>query len=202
MNLDNKIPILEEFYSIQGEGFNTGKPAYFVRVGGCDLGCRWCDSKESWTPEAHQWIPIREVVERILKTPARTVVVTGGEPMMYNFDSFCNAMLNHSITTMIETCGAHPFSGRWDWVCLSPKKQKPPVDEAFVYADELKMIVFENEDFAWAEACAKKVRKTCRLYLQPEWSRFNENRHKIVTYAKNNPMWNISIQIHKYLQIP
>ncbi|MDD2200340.1 MAG: 7-carboxy-7-deazaguanine synthase QueE [Bacteroidales bacterium] len=199
---DIKIPVLEEFYSIQGEGANTGKPAYFVRVGGCDLGCRWCDSKETWFPEEHQWIPISEVVERILHTPARTVVVTGGEPMIYNFDSFCYEMHINNINTMIETCGAHSFSGEWDWVCLSPKRQKAPIDLAYKLANELKIIIFEDEDYNWAELCATKVDKNCKLYFQPEWSRFKINRHKVVEYAKLNPQWNISLQIHKFLEIP
>lgn len=202
MDKDNKIPVSEEFYSIQGEGYNTGKPAYFVRVGGCDLGCQWCDSKESWSPQENQWVHVSEIVERILSTPARTVVVTGGEPMMYDFDSFCKQMKKHNIVSMIETCGAHSFSGSWDWVCLSPKRQQAPLEIAYKLANELKIIIYENEDFNWAETCAKKVDSNCKLFLQPEWSRFDQNRHLIVEYAKNHPEWNISIQIHKYLQIP
>ncbi|MDR2010583.1 MAG: 7-carboxy-7-deazaguanine synthase QueE [Bacteroidales bacterium] len=199
---EDKIPILEEFYSIQGEGFNTGKAAYFVRVGGCDLACRWCDSKESWKPEIHQFVKIRNILDRIKQTPADTIVVTGGEPLTYNFDNFCELMTEAGLALMIETSGAYPLSGKWDWICLSPKRQKPPKNDYFEKANELKVIVYENEDLLWAEECAKKVNKSCVLFLQPEWSKFAVTKNMVVDYVKNNPRWNVSIQTHKFLKIP
>ncbi len=199
---DDKIPILEEFYSIQGEGFNTGKAAYFVRVGGCDLACRWCDSKESWKPEVHQFVKIQSILDRIKQTPADTIVVTGGEPLTYNFDKFCELMSAANLKLMIETCGAYTFSGQWDWICLSPKRQKPPKDEYFEKAGELKVIIYEDADFLWAEECAKKANDSCVLFLQPEWSKFAITKNMVVDYVKNNPKWNVSIQTHKFLRIP
>ncbi len=196
------IPILEEFYSIQGEGFNTGKAAYFVRTGGCDLACRWCDSKETWKPETHHFIPISDIIDRVNKTNADTIVVTGGEPLIYNFDHFCKIAKQSELTLMLETCGAHDFSGDWDWICLSPKKQKPPQNLYFSKLNELKIIIYEQSDFEWAEECAKKVHDNCVLLLQPEWSRFNDTGKMVVEYAKNNPKWNVSVQIHKFLKIP
>ncbi|MDL2262529.1 7-carboxy-7-deazaguanine synthase QueE [Bacteroidales bacterium OttesenSCG-928-I21] len=198
----NKIPILEEFYSIQGEGFNTGKAAYFVRVGGCDLACHWCDSKESWKPETHQFIEIQSILDRIKQTPADSIVVTGGEPLIYNFDNFCKLMSAANLKLMIETSGAYTFSGNWNWLCLSPKRQKAPKKEYFEKANELKIIIYEDVDFLWAEECAKKVSKSCRLFLQPEWSKFDTTKIMTVDYVKNNPKWNISIQTHKFLNIP
>ena len=197
-----KIPVLEEFYSVQGEGFNTGKAAYFVRIGGCDLACRWCDSKESWKPEIHQFKPIEEIIRRVRKTSANTIVVTGGEPMIYNFDEFTKIARNEGLTVMIETCGAHSFSGVWDWVCLSPKQQKPPRPEFFQFANELKVIIYEESDFAWAEDCANKTPKSCALFLQPEWSRLDKTGIMVVEYVKQNPKWNVSVQTHKFLRIP
>lgn len=199
---DKKIPILEEFYSVQGEGFNTGKAAYFVRVGGCDLACRWCDSKETWKPEIHQFVKINSIIERVKQTKADTIVVTGGEPLIYNFDEFCKSAKDAGLTLMIETCGAHPFSGRWDWICLSPKRQKPPQEMYYQKANELKVIIYEDSDFLWAEECAKKVNSSCALFLQPEWSRFETTKNMVVDYVKNNPKWNVSIQTHKFLRIP
>ncbi len=199
---NDKIPVLEEFYSIQGEGFNTGKAAYFIRTGGCDLACHWCDSKESWNPEIHQFVSIQQIIARVKSTPADTVVVTGGEPLMYNFDRFCELARQNNLTLMIETCGAHTFSGDWDWVCLSPKKQMPPDTIYFEKLNELKIIIYEESDFAWAEECANKVSKKCVLFLQPEWSQFEKIGKTLVEYVKNNPKWNISIQTHKFLKIP
>ncbi len=199
---DNKIPVLEEFYSVQGEGFNTGKAAYFIRIGGCDLACHWCDSKETWKPEIHHFVTISEIIARVKQTPADTIVVTGGEPLIYNFDNFCKEARQAGLVLMIETCGAHTFSGVWDWVCLSPKKQKPPMLEYFQIADELKVIIYEDNDFDWAEDCANKITKSCVLFLQPEWSRFEITGKMVVDYVKNNPKWNVSVQTHKFLKIP
>lgn len=201
LDLD-KIPVLEEFYSIQGEGYNTGKAAYFIRIGGCDLGCRWCDSKETWKPEIHQFVPISDIIKRVKQTPADTIVVTGGEPLIYNFDAFCDLAHEANLVLMLETCGAHDFSGKWDWICLSPKKQKPPKYEYFELADELKVIIFEEDDFLWAENCSNKVTSNCVLFLQPEWSKFIKNGKKVVEYVKNNTKWNVSLQVHKFLKIP
>jgi organic radical activating enzyme len=199
---DDKIPILEEFYSIQGEGFNTGKAAYFVRVGGCDLACHWCDSKESWKPEIHQFVKINEILKHVKNTAANTLVVTGGEPLIYNFDKFCDILKTAEYTLMIETCGAHNFSGKWDWICLSPKRQKPPLANYYESANELKVIIFEEDDLLWAEECANKVNNSCVLFLQPEWSKSEKTCKMVVDYVKNNPKWNMSVQTHKYLRIP
>ena len=197
-----KIPILEEFYSIQGEGFNTGKAAYFVRVGGCDLACRWCDSKESWYPEIHHFIEIQSIIDRVLQTPANTIVVTGGEPLTYNFDDFCELAKSNNFTLMLETSGAYPFSGNWDWICLSPKKQMQPINDYYNKCNELKVVIYEDSDLIWAEECAKRVNNTVELYLQPEWSRFETTKEMVVNYVKKNPKWKISIQVHKFLNIP
>ncbi|MDD3685330.1 MAG: 7-carboxy-7-deazaguanine synthase QueE [Bacteroidales bacterium] len=202
INIAGKIPVLEEFYSVQGEGFNTGKAAYFVRTGGCDLGCHWCDSKETWKPEMHEFVEITEILNRVKSTPADTIVVTGGEPLMHNFDEFCRQAKAQGLTLMIETCGAHSFSGVWDWVCLSPKRSKPPKSEYFQIANELKVVIFEEKDFLWAEECANKITRSCVLFLQPEWSRFEKTGTMVVDYVKNYPKWNVSIQTHKFLRIP
>ncbi|PLX06406.1 MAG: 7-carboxy-7-deazaguanine synthase QueE [Marinilabiliales bacterium] len=199
---EDKITILEEFYSIQGEGFNTGKAAYFVRTGGCDLACRWCDSKESWKPEEHQFVSIKNILKRVAETSADTIVVTGGEPLIYNFDRFCELAKENKQTLMIETCGAHEYSGNWDWVCLSPKKQKPPQSIYFQKLNELKVIIYDKTDLEWAEECANKVSDNCVLFLQPEWSRFEETGKVVVEYVKNNTKWNVSVQAHKFLKIP
>ncbi|MDD3741342.1 MAG: 7-carboxy-7-deazaguanine synthase QueE [Bacteroidales bacterium] len=199
---EDKIPVLEEFYSIQGEGSNTGKAAYFIRIGGCDLGCRWCDSKESWKPEIHQFVLISDIINRVKQTSADTIVVTGGEPLIYNFDKFCELAHQQGLVLMLETSGAHDFSGFWDWICLSPKKQKPPKSEYYQLASELKVIIYEEDDFLWAEDCANKISNTCVLYLQPEWSRFEKIGKKLVEYVKNNTKWNVSVQVHKFLKIP
>ena len=198
---NDMIPVLEEFYSIQGEGFNTGKAAYFVRVGGCDLACQWCDSKDTWKPEKHQFVKIVDIIKRVKQTPADTIVVTGGEPLIYNFDRFCEIASRQNLTLMIETCGAHKYSGKWDWLCLSPKSQKPPSKKYFEELNELKMIIFQESDLEWAEVCAKKVKPSCVLYLQPEWSRYETTSKIVVDYVKNNPKWNVSIQTHKFLKI-
>lgn len=199
---EDKIPVLEEFYSIQGEGFNTGKAAYFVRTGGCDLACRWCDSKESWKPEKYQFVAINDILERVKQTSADTIVVTGGEPLMYKFDRFCIKAKEKGLTVMIETCGAHDYSGDWDWICLSPKEQMPPKQIYFQKLNELKVIIYQESDLKWAEECANKIQHNCVLFLQPEWSRFEETGKLVVNYVKNNPKWNVSVQTHKFLKIP
>jgi len=197
-----KLPLVEQFYTLQGEGFHTGKAAYFIRIGGCDIGCRWCDSKLSWNPDIHKLVTVDEILSEVLKTPARSVVVTGGEPSLYNLEPLCNKLKEHNIETFLETSGAYKLTGSWNWICLSPKQNSSPDSDFFEQADELKMIIYEDSDFDWAEQCAQKVSESCLLYLQPEWSRFNINIEKIVEYAKNNPQWMVSLQSHKFMKIP
>jgi organic radical activating enzyme len=202
LDTGKQLPLMEEFYTIQGEGFHAGKPAYFVRIGGCDVGCYWCDVKESWNAEIHPLTSADEIVEHIALCPAKAVVVTGGEPLLYNLDYFCNQLKKHEIKTYLETSGFHPLSGSWDWICLSPKKQNPPLPEIFRKADELKVIIYDETDFDWAEKNAAQVSPDCFLCLQPEWSRRNQIMPLIVDFVKEHPRWNISLQIHKYMRIP
>jgi len=196
------LPLMEEFYTIQGEGFNTGKAAYFIRLGGCDVGCHWCDVKESWDAELHPLTAADAIVENASRYPSKAVVVTGGEPLIYNLDYLTGRFKQNGIKTFIETSGAYPLSGYWDWICLSPKKFKAPLPHLAIHADELKVIVFNKSDFEWAEQHAKLVGPNCKLYLQPEWSKSKEMIPLIVDYVMNNPHWEISLQTHKYLNIP
>lgn len=197
-----KLPLVEEFYSVQGEGYHTGKAAYFIRIGGCDIGCSWCDSKITWNPEYHPLVPIEDIVNNALKTKARAVVVTGGEPSLYNLAPLTSKLKENGIEIFLETAGTNHLTGEWDWICLSPKKQSPPVSEIYNAADELKVIIFSDDDFEWAEEAAKHVGKRCKLYLQSEWSMYKNNISKIVDYVKENPKWNISLQAHKFMNIP
>ena len=196
------LPLMEEFYTIQGEGFHTGKAAYFIRLGGCDVGCHWCDVKESWDAELHPLTAVGQIVENALKHPSKAVVVTGGEPLLYNLDYLTTQLRQKGVSTFIETSGVYPLSGNWDWICLSPKKFKGPTLSVAEKADELKVIVFNKSDFEWAEQHAKLVGPNCKLYLQPEWSKSKEMTPLIVEYVMNNPQWEISLQTHKYLNIP
>lgn len=196
------LPLMEQFYTIQGEGFNTGKAAYFIRLGGCDVGCHWCDVKESWNAEIHPLTSTDIIVENADQFPAKAVVITGGEPLLYNMDYLTAGLQKRNIKTFIETSGAYPLSGSWDWICLSPKKFKSPHLSVLAKADELKVIVFNKSDFAWAEEHALMVSQNCKLYLQPEWSKAAEMTPLIVDYVMNNPKWEISLQTHKFLQIP
>jgi organic radical activating enzyme len=196
------LPLMEEFYTIQGEGYHTGKAAYFIRLGGCDVGCHWCDVKESWDAELHPLTATQLIVENADKYPSRAVVVTGGEPLIYNLDDLTHQLHQKGIKTFIETSGAYPLSGEWDWICLSPKKFKPPVPDVAKHADELKVIVFNKSDFDWAEQYAQMVGPECKLYLQPEWSKSKQMTPFIVDYVMSNPKWEISLQTHKYLNIP
>ncbi|MDO8998773.1 MAG: 7-carboxy-7-deazaguanine synthase QueE [Bacteroidota bacterium] len=193
---------MEEFYTIQGEGFNTGKAAYFIRIGGCDVGCHWCDVKESWDANLHALTPIKNIITNVLEWKAKSVVVTGGEPLIYNLDELTKLLKANNIETFIETSGAYKLSGHWDWICLSPKKTMAPLPEVYKKSNELKIIVFNKHDFIWAEEQAKKVGKDCYLYLQPEWSKHQELVPEIIDYVKNNPKWMISLQTHKYMNIP
>jgi organic radical activating enzyme len=196
------LPIMEEFYTIQGEGFNTGEAAYFIRVGGCDVGCRWCDVKESWNPDLHPLTNVDSVIKNALQQPSKAVVVTGGEPLIYNMDYLCSELKKNGIKTYLETSGAHPFSGSWDWICLSPKKNSAPVGNITQKANELKVIIFNDSDIAWAEQFAARVHDKCVLYLQPEWSRAKYMTPVIIDYVMKHPRWKISLQSHKFMNIP
>ena len=195
------LPLMEEFYTIQGEGSHTGTAAYFIRVGGCDVGCHWCDVKESWNADLHPPTLSDTIVENVKKY-ANTVVITGGEPLMWSMDYITNQLQKNNIRTHIETSGAYSFSGKWDWFCLSPKKTKLPLEEVYKEADELKMIIHNKNDFDFAEEQAAKVGKKCQLFLQPEWSKKEKMTEQIVEYVMKNPKWKISLQTHKYLNIP
>jgi organic radical activating enzyme len=197
-----KLPIMEEFYSIQGEGYNTGKSAYFIRVGGCDVGCHWCDVKESWDPNLHPLTDVDVVVKNVQQFPAKSIVITGGEPLIYNLDYLTKKLSENGVEVFLETSGAHPLSGNWHWICLSPKKNQPPLSEVYNRADELKVIIYNKDDIKWAEQHAKKTNKNCKLYLQPEWSNINKVMPMIIDYVMENPKWNISLQTHKFMQIP
>ncbi len=196
------LPLMEEFYTIQGEGYHSGKAAYFIRLGGCDVGCHWCDVKESWDAELHPLTPADRIVENAAKYPGKAVVITGGEPLIYNLDYLTSELQKRGIKTFIETSGAYPLSGYWDWICLSPKKFKAPHLSVLPKAGELKVIVFNKSDFQWAEKYAEMVSPGCKLYLQPEWSKAAEVTPLIIDYVLQNPKWEISLQTHKYLNIP
>lgn len=207
MTVSNSIaahtyPVMEHFYTIQGEGYHQGRAAYFVRLAGCDVGCVWCDVKESWQEEGHPILSIEEIVANIRKTPATLVVVTGGEPLMHDLGPLTGALRAAGLKTNIETSGAHPLSGIWDWICLSPKKFKAPIPEVIAAANELKVIVYNHSDFAWGESFAEQVNSSCRLFLQPEWSRADKMTPAIVDYIKEHPCWELSLQVHKYIGVP
>ncbi len=202
LNEGKLLPLMEEFYTIQGEGFNTGKASYFIRIGGCDVGCHWCDVKESWDASLHPLTPTEIIIEHVIESKTPAVVVTGGEPLIYNLTYLTALLKKQNIKTYIETSGAYNLSGDWDWICLSPKKTMLPKEENYSAANELKIIVFNKHDFIWAEEQANKISKDCYLYLQPEWSKRNEITPLIVEYVKQNPRWMISLQTHKYIDIP
>lgn len=195
------LPLMEEFYTIQGEGFHTGTAAYFIRVGGCDVGCHWCDVKESWNAGLHPPTSIDHIVEEAEKY-SRTIVVTGGEPLTWDMEPLTTALKSRGLQTHIETSGAYPLTGRWDWICLSPKKNKLPVGDIHKKAHELKVIVYNKHDLVFAEEQAALVSGTCHLYLQPEWSVRQKVIPMIVDFVMGHPKWKISLQTHKYLNIP
>jgi len=197
-----KLPVMEEFYTIQGEGAFTGSPAYFIRLGGCDVGCVWCDVKDSWDAHRHPQLTLGELTSRAISSGAPIAVITGGEPAMYDLSDFTALLQLRGLRTHIETSGAHPIRGSWHWVCLSPKKFKAPLPESAEKADELKVVIFNKHDFKWAETHAAHVRKDCLLYLQPEWSKIDQNLPLIIDYVKQHPKWRISLQTHKYMDIP
>ncbi|WPR74243.1 7-carboxy-7-deazaguanine synthase QueE [Algoriphagus sp. NG3] len=196
------LPVMEAFYTIQGEGRFTGYPAYFIRLGGCDVGCVWCDVKESWDSGKWPVLSIEEIVSDALAHPGRLVVITGGEPLMYDLGPLTSLLKSKGFTTNIETSGAHPFSGDFDWVCFSPKKFKKPHPSIYEVADELKVVVFHQSDFAFAEEHAELVNSNCELRLQPEWSKAEKFTPLIIDFAKNRPKWKISLQTHKFMDIP
>lgn len=195
------LPLMEKFYTIQGEGRYTGHAAYFIRLAGCDVGCHWCDVKESWDENLHPVLPIQEMVDDA-KQNGNLVVITGGEPLMWNLDPLTKLLKQNHIQTNIETSGAHPLTGDWDWICLSPKKNKLPLPEVYNAAHELKCIIYNHHDFEFAEEQAQKVNKNAVLYLQVEWSKREKMNPVLVEYVKKNPKWKISVQTHKYLDIP
>jgi 7-carboxy-7-deazaguanine synthase len=198
----NLLPVMEHFYTIQGEGFHQGRAAYFIRLGGCDVGCVWCDVKDSWDASKHPTYNIEYLISNIEQTPAKLVVITGGEPLMHNLDALTAALRSKGYETNIETSGAHPLSGSWDWICLSPKKFKAPLPEIIPLANELKIVVFNKSDLVWAEKYAALVSADCKLYLQPEWDKAAEITPLLIEYIKQHPQWELSLQIHKYINVP
>ena len=198
----SELSVMEAFYTIQGEGYHRGKAAYFIRLGGCDVGCHWCDVKESWNASQHPKVSVEQIAKEAAKYPAKLVVVTGGEPLMYSLDVLTNALKSKGLKTNVETSGAYPLSGNWDWICFSPKKFKKPVEEVYQKAHELKIVIYNKNDFQWAEQHCTKVNAQCKLYLQPEWSKSAEILPVLIEYVKNNPHWEISLQLHKFMDIP
>ena len=196
------LPIMEAFYTLQGEGYHSGKAAYFIRLGGCDVGCVWCDVKESWNAEVHPKVTIDQIVEDAMAYPARMVVITGGEPLMYDLSALTQQLKEKGFHTNIETSGVYPVTGSWDWVCFSPKKFKAPHESIYAHANELKVIIYHKSDFDFAEQHAALVNEDCVLLLQPEWSRIQEMTPLIVEYVKQHPKWRVSLQTHKYMEIP
>ena len=199
---EESLPIMEAFYTLQGEGNYQGSAAYFIRLGGCDVGCHWCDVKESWDANLHPKQTISSIVSQASLNPARLAVITGGEPLMYNLDNLTKALHEQGFQTNIETSGAYKLSGSWNWICFSPKKFKEPLIEVAQKANELKIIIFNKSDFEWAEKYAALVNSDCKLFLQPEWSKTEQMLPQIIDYVKANPKWRASLQVHKYMNIP
>jgi len=193
---------MESFYTIQGEGFYQGRAAYFIRLGGCDVGCVWCDVKDSWDATLHPQKSVEAIVAAAKTFPGRLAVITGGEPLLHNLDALTQALHAAGFETNMETSGSSPLSGEWDWICLSPKKFKAPVPAIIPLANELKVIIFNKHDFAWAETYAAQVNKDCKLYLQPEWDKAAEMTPLIIEYIKAHPQWELSLQVHKYINVP
>jgi len=200
------LPVMESFYTIQGEGFYQGRAAYFIRLGGCDVGCVWCDVKDSWDASKH---PVRSIEEIISEAESacgssreKLAVVTGGEPLLHKLDELTAKLKKTGYQTNIETSGSSPLSGSWDWICLSPKKFKAPLPEVVPFANELKVVIFNKTDFDWAEKFAQEVKNNCKLYLQPEWDRAEQVTPMIINYIKQNPKWELSLQLHKYINVP
>tara|TARA_B100000925_G_C22001580_1_gene471560 strand:- start:159 stop:776 length:618 start_codon:yes stop_codon:yes gene_type:complete len=199
-NFLTKLPVMEKFYTIQGEGYYSGQPFYFIRLGGCDVGCHWCDVKESWDHNQHQFIEVEDLIKDV-KEHTSNVVITGGEPLMWDLSELTKRFKENNIKLHLETSGAYEMSGNWDWVCLSPKKKMLPKQEIYSKANELKVIIYNNDDFKFAIQESEKVSSKCKLFLQPEWSKFDIMKDKIAQFVMKNKNWNISLQIHKYLEI-
>jgi len=197
-----ELPVMEHFYTIQGEGFHSGRAAYFVRLAGCDVGCVWCDVKESWDAGSHPVVKLDALMKEIIATKADFCVITGGEPALYDLTGICSLLKRNGIETAIETSGTTPLAGDVDWYCFSPKKFKDPVEEAYYKANELKVVINHPSDFSWAEEHAVKVNASCKLYLQPEWSKQERFLPQIIAYVKENPKWSLSLQTHKFMNIP
>jgi len=202
LNSGRMLPLMEEFYSLQGEGYHTGRASYFIRIGGCDVGCHWCDVKESWDSNLHPPTAVDNIIDNVVKYNVKTVVITGGEPLMWNLDYITSQLKNRSISVHIETSGSHPLSGNIDWICLSPKKSSMPLEPIYKEADELKIIIQNKSDFKFAQEQALKVKDACKLYLQPEWSQREKMMPQIVDFILENPEWQASLQTHKYMNIP
>jgi 7-carboxy-7-deazaguanine synthase len=196
------LPVMEAFYTLQGEGHHQGKAAYFIRLGGCDVGCSWCDVKESWNADVHPKVRVASIVDEAARYPARLAVVTGGEPLMHDCTALTDRLYRAGFATHIETSGAWPLSGEWDWICLSPKKFKAPRPEVLPLANELKVVVYNKSDLEWAEQWAAQVTPGCKLFLQPEWSKAAQVTPLIVEYIKEHPQWELSLQLHKYINVP
>ena len=193
---------MELFYSLQGEGYHQGKAAFFIRLAGCDVGCVWCDVKDSWDASKHPVLTIDEIVAAAAAHPSRIAIVTGGEPLLHQLDPLTTALKVAGFQTHIETSGSSPMSGSWDWVCLSPKKFKAPLPESIKAADELKVVVFNKSDFDWANSFVNDVNTDCKKYLQPEWEKSDAMTPLVIEYIKQNPSWELSAQLHKYIQVP
>lgn len=202
MNTNIVYPVMEHFYTLQGEGYHTGEAAYFIRLGGCDVGCVWCDVKESWSMEAHPQVPLSQMLSWVLDAQAPHVVITGGEPLMHNLQPLCELFHEHGLKLWLETSASHPLSGSWDWICVSPKKFKKPLTEVMAHADELKVVIYHPSDVAWAESHTQWIKPECRLYLQPEWEKKDKVSPLIIQHIQTNPRWRLSLQTHKYLDIP
>jgi 7-carboxy-7-deazaguanine synthase len=202
VNTEKELPIMEHFYTIQGEGYYSGRAAYFIRLAGCDVGCVWCDVKESWDADEHPVLNLDELIKEIIETKTDFCVITGGEPALYNLEGIISKLKANRIETAIETSGTSVLVGDIDWYCFSPKKFKKPVEEAYSKADELKIIISHPSDFKWAEEHAEKVKSSCKLYLQPEWSKQERFLPQIIEYVKENPKWRVSLQTHKFMNIP
>jgi 7-carboxy-7-deazaguanine synthase len=196
------LPVMECFYTLQGEGYHQGRAAYFIRLGGCDVGCVWCDVKDSWDAARHPQVSVSDITVSAKKHPGRLAVITGGEPLLHNLFELTHALHKAGFQTHIETSGSSSLSGHWDWICLSPKKFKAPLPEVVPHANELKVVIFNKTDFSWAEKYAAQVNANCRLYLQPEWEKASIVTPLIIDYIKENPQWELSLQLHKYINVP
>jgi len=198
----HSLPVMEHFYTLQGEGFHQGKAAYFIRLGGCDVGCVWCDVKDSWDTGKHPLMKIEDLLKEVKSTPAKIVVITGGEPLMHDLEPITALFSEAGLQMHIETSGAYELSGLWDWICLSPKKFKSPVSSIVPLAHELKVVIYHPSDFEWAETYAGMVKPWCKLYLQPEWEKSATILPLITDYIKTFPQWELSLQLHKYINVP